>query len=223
MSITAVARRLARYLPAAALQLVALVLSHELVFLARYGSRYGEALVHAGHGETWSAAVATSLVLAVSLAAVGALRLMRLGLLVRRQGPAPARTEGGLEARPLLRAWLRVAPRLAVMNVVLISIQENIERAAIGQAMPGLGILLTPEFAGGLWITLAVGLAVGLVAALFDWRRQVLLARLRAARPSLPRGATARPRRPGLAVLPPVQSILGRRSALRAPPLGSAS
>lgn len=109
------------------------------------------------------------------------------------------------------------------MNVVLISIQENIERAAIGQAMPGLGILLTPEFAGGLWITLAVGLAVGLVAALFDWRRQVLLARLRAARPSLPRGATARPRRPGLAVLPPVQSILGRRSALRAPPLGSAS
>ena len=218
----ALPRRLARFLPAAALQLVALVLSHELVFLARYGSRYNEALVHAGHGETWSAAVATTLVLAASLAAVGALRLMRLGLLVRRQGPAPARTEA-IEARPLLRAWLRVAPRIAVSGVVLLTLQENIERAAIGQPMPGLGILLTPEFAGGLWITVAVGLTVGLVAALFGWRRQVLLAKLRATRPSIPRGATARPRHTGIAVLPPVQSILGRRSALRAPPFGSVS
>ena len=44
----------------AGLQLVALVLAHDLTFLARYGSRFGEALAHAGHGETWSAAVGTS-------------------------------------------------------------------------------------------------------------------------------------------------------------------
>lgn len=220
---TAMPRRLAGLLPAAALQLVALVLAHELVFLARYGSLYGEALVHAGHGETWNAAVTTSLVLALGFAGLGALRLARLGLLVRRHGPAPEATTAGLEPRPLLRAWLRIGPRIALLGAVLLSVQENLERVAIGQAAPGPGILLTPDYAGGLWITLAVGLAVGLVAALFDWRRRVLLAKLRAARPSVPRGATLRQRRPGVAVAPPVESLIGRGFALRAPPLATAS
>ena len=220
---TAMLSRLARYLPSAVLQVVALVLAHELVFIARFGSRYNEALVHAGHGETWSVAVPTSLLLAVGLATVAALRLAQLGLLVRRHGHAPAAPGGALEPRPLLRAWLRIAPRMALLGVVLLSIQENVERSGIGQSMPGPGILLTPEYAGGLWITIGVCLAVGFVAALFDWRRRVLLAKLQATRPSIPRGATAWPGRPGIVVLPPVQSILGRRSALRAPPLGSAS
>ena len=42
--------RIAALLAAAPLQMVALVLAHALVFLARYGSRFNEALVHAGHG-----------------------------------------------------------------------------------------------------------------------------------------------------------------------------
>jgi hypothetical protein len=219
----AVTRRIAGLLPAAALQLVAVVLAHELVFLARYGSLYGEALVHAGHGETWNAAVGTSFILAAGLAGVGAIRLAHLGLLVRRHRPAPEASIAALEPRPLLRAWLRVTPRMALLGVVLLSLQENLERASIGQALPGPAILLTPDYAGGLWITIAVGLAVGLVAALFDWRRRVLLAKLRAARPSVPRGATVPQRRPGVVVVRPVESRLGRRSALRAPPHASAS
>lgn len=215
-------RRLVGFLAAAALQLVAVVLAHELVFLARYSSLYGEALVHAGHGEAWNAAVSTSLLLAAGLAVLGAMRLANLGRLVRRRGPAPERIAGELEPRPLLRAWLRIAPRIALLSVILLSIQENLERASIGQALPGPAILLTPNYAGGLWITIAVGLAVGLVAALFDWRRRVLLAKLRAARPSVPRGASVR-RRPGVTVVRPVESLLGRRSALRAPPLAVAS
>jgi hypothetical protein len=214
-------RRLAGFLAAAAIQLVALVLAHELVFLARYGSRFGEALAHAGHGQTWNAAVTTSLLLAAGLAGFAAFRLVRLGLLVRRRASGPGAS--GLEPRPLLRAWLRIAPRMAVLSVVLLSVQENLEQASIGRAPAGPGILLTPEYAGGLWITFAVALAVGLVVALFDWRRRVLLAKLRAARPSVRRGPAARQLRPSVVLRRPVESLLGRRSALRAPPIATAS
>jgi hypothetical protein len=214
------APRLARFATAAVLQLAALVLAHELVFLARYGSRFGEALVHSGHGEAWTAAVLASIGLAVGLAAAGAFRLAWLGLLVHRRGrvrvdPAAART---LAVRSLLRAWLRVAPRMALLSVVLLSIQENLEHWAIGQATPGAGILMSSEYPDALWITIGVAFAVSLVAALFEWRRRVLLARLRAARAPLPRGIATTPVRPGILVRQTVQSVLGRRSALRAPP-----
>jgi hypothetical protein len=112
---------------------------------------------------------------------------------------------------------------MAVLSVVLLSIQENLEQAAIGQVPAGPGLLLTPEYAGGIWITIATALAVGLVAALFDWRRRILLARLRAVRPSVPRGATFRQRRAGVLVERPLGSLLGRRSALRAPPIVTVS
>ena len=212
----------ASFVAAAGLQLVALVLAHEVVFLARYGSRYGEALVHAGHGETWGAAVTTTLVLAAGLASLAVLQLVRLGLLIRRHGPA-AETAARLESRPLLRAWIRIAPRMALLSVVLLSIQENLERARSGGIVAGPGILLSPEYAGGLWITIAVALAVSLVAALFDWRRRALIARLRAGRSSVPRGSATRLRQSGVAVLPPIDSLLGRRSALRGPPVATAS
>lgn len=214
-------RRITGLLGAAALQVVALVLAHELVFLARYGSRYNEVLVHGGHGESWSAAVTTSLALAIALLALGAFRLARLGLLARRDAAGSNAEPGALGPRPLLRAWLRVAPRTAILSVAFLTIQENVERAAIGRAVPGPGLLLSPEYAGGLWITIAVGLAVGLVAALFEWRRSVLIARLRAARTRPPRANDSIVRRPRLLDRLPGESVQGRRSALRAPPAAS--
>src|SRR5262245_66665691 len=128
-------RRLTGVFTAIALQGLALVLAHELVFLARYGSRYGEALVHAGHGEAWRAAVSTILVVAASLGGLAVLRLASLGILVRRResltgtstGPAP------LEARSLLRAWLRTAPRISLLAVAILTILATVERTAIGQ------------------------------------------------------------------------------------------
>jgi hypothetical protein len=200
------------------LQLLAVVLAHELTFLARYGSRYGEALIHAGHGESWSAAVGTSLLLATGLAVLATARLAVLGLLVRRSGPPRPRTHAALELRLLLKIWLRTGPRLAVVGTLLLSIQENVEHGSSGMSMPGPGILLTPEYAGGLWIALAVGLAVGFVAALFEWRRRVLVGRLRLARRTFPRSSFAPATRTGVVVLPPADSLLGRRLALRAPP-----
>lgn len=215
--------RLARFLAAVSLQVVALVLAHELVFLARYGSRYGEALVHGGHGETWSGAVTTSALFAGLLGIVAVGRLAYLGLLVSRRGPAASTPGGTLEPRLLAPIWLRTGVRLAVVGVLLLTVQENIERATAGAPAPGAGILLTPEYAGGLWITLAVGLAVGLVAALFEWRHRALLALLRARRSSQPRVASVVIRQPGVVVAHPASSLLGRRSALRAPPVVAAS
>lgn len=216
-------RRIGMILAAVTLQLIALVLAHELVFLARYGSRFGEALVHSGHGETWSSAVTTSLLLGAALGVIALARLAWLGALLRRRGGPATSARRTLEPRLLLRIWLRTGSALAVVGAVMLTGQENLERASVGAAAPGIGILLSPEYAGGLWIALAVGLAVGFVAALFVWRHRVLLARLRTHRPSQPRVASGSIRRPGIAVAPPAESLLGRRSALRAPPAAAAT
>jgi hypothetical protein len=213
--------RLGRVATAVALQLAALVLAHQLVYLARYGSRFGEALAHAGHGDAWRAAVVTSLVLAAGLAAVGIARLIHLAGLVRRTGSGAHVQAAGIRRAllpmALVRRLAQLAPKIVVLQLVLLTTQENIERGAIGQAMPGPGILLSPEYAGGAWIAIAVALAVSLVAALFEWRHGVLLARLRAARAPLPRRASSVPR-PVERDRSPVVALLGRASALRAPP-----
>jgi hypothetical protein len=211
-------RRIGGLVAAAIVQLVALVLAHDLVFLARYGSRYNEELVHAGHGGTWAAAAETSLLLGAVLAAAGIFRLVRLRLLLRG-GPSNAARPGSLPVRSLLKAWRRAALLIAPTTVALLTIQENIERWAVTHQLPGPAILLTPEYAGGLWIALFVGLAVALVVALFQWRRATLLARLRAAHQRLLRAATNHARHTGVEIKPPADSLLGRRSALRAPPV----
>ena len=208
----------------AALQLLALVLAHELTFLARYGSRYGEALAHAGHGASWSSAVVTSLVLGVLLGAIAVARLLhiaRSASRVERTHPTNSATRAGMAPRLVALRGLASAraARTAVLTAALLTIQENLEHASSGLGMSGPSILLTPEYAGGLWIALAVGLVVGLVAALFRTVHNSLLARVRAAGASTNRSqgnATPRPREVSLA---PVSSILGRRSALRAPPV----
>ena len=212
-------RRLPGILGVFALQLVALVLAHELVFLARWGSRYNEALVHGGHGASWSTAVLTVLTLGVVLAGLAAWRLFRLARVVRRRAGRGAHAESPSPSRrELARAWLIAGPRTAVLTATLLTVQENVERSSTGFGPTGPGILLSPEYAGGLWIALAVGLVVGLVAGLFEWRHRALLARLRAMRPRLARAASGAEDRPGILVLPPADSIIGRRSALRAPP-----
>ena len=203
---------------AAIVQLGVLVLAHDLVYLARYGSRYGEALIHAGHGEGWRAAVATSLVLGGLAAIIAIARLARLHLLLRRTQTSGGIGERRLERHALLRTWLLVGPTLAIGTVALLTLQENLEQLAVHGASSGIGILLTPEYAGGLWIALAVGLAVGLVVSLVAWRLRVLLARLRAAREATVPTRTRPAARPRVFIDRPIASILGRCSALRAPP-----
>src|SRR5215217_8223429 len=108
-------------LAAASVQALTLVLAHELVFLARWGSRYNEALVHAGHGEAWTRAVLTSLFLAGVLAVAAGIRLVSLGLLVRRRSDraAAAATRPVLRPSGLLRAWRTLGPRTAILGATL--------------------------------------------------------------------------------------------------------
>ena len=214
-------RRFGRLFVLASVQLVALVLAHQLVYLARYGSRYGEELAHSGHGGTWQAAVDSSLVLAALLAIAGGFRLARLWWQVRRSDAVA--TPGLPPLLSLLRAWRNAALWLLPLTIALLTIQENVERWSIDQPLPGIAVLATPQYAGGLWIALAVAGVVSLVVALFQWRRAALLAQLRAARAQAPRRAPAAIRRSGLDVQPPIESLLGRRSALRAPPLSFGS
>jgi hypothetical protein len=214
-------RRLGGLVAAAIVQLVALVLAHDLVLLARYGSRYNEELVHAGHGATWAAAAETSLVLGALLAAAGIFRLVRLRLLLRGRTTTSA-DAGRLPVRSLFGAWSRAALLIAPTTVVLLTIQENVERWAVSHRLPGPAILLTPEYAGGLWIALLVGVAVAFAVALFRWRRETLLARLRATERRPFRATTNHARQTGVEVNPPADSLLGCGSALRAPPTATA-
>ena len=222
-------RRIAWLGIALALQLVALVLAHDLVYLARYGSQYGEALVHAGHGGAWSATVGTTLAIAVALILAGALRLAQLGILVQRESAATGgrrttrSTGASLDVGQLRRTWLRLAPRMALVSVVLLTIQENLERSALGGPMPGPGILVSPEYPWALGITIAVGLLVGFVAALFEGRRRALIERLRVARSTPPHQSGATSSQPRGPAWRPTGSVLGRRSGLRAPPFPSAT
>jgi hypothetical protein len=107
---------------------------------------------------------------------------------------------------------------MVVLSLVLLTVQENVEHVTAGLGVPGPGVLFSQEYVGGAWITIAVALLVSLAAALFQWRHRVLLARLRAARAALPRPSALVPTRPGRTERRPVESVLGRRSALRAPP-----
>jgi hypothetical protein len=200
--------------------LVALVLTHSLVFLVRYGSAYGEALAHNGHDLGWSLAVWSAGVLGVGLMLGGAVRvavLARAAADAPRHGPTETQLSSTLRVGALARGWLVTSSRLAIVTAALLTLQENLERAGAGLPQPGIGLIVSPEYPWAVAIIALVSLAVGLVVALYRWRRDVLLARIRAARavhhrtPTAPRPFTPQHR--------PAVSILGRAGGLRAPPL----
>jgi hypothetical protein len=215
-----VVRRLTSLIATISTTVVTLVLAHELVFLARYGSDYGVALIYSGHGEAWQQSVSFVLLLGCVLLVAALLRLHQLGLRVRalarparRAGRPPGRED--LHYRPLLWTWLQTTAWLAPCVAILLTIQENAERAAVGLPTPGLWLLGSPDYPAGAWIVLAVSAVVALVASLYRWRRDRLVARLRAARLRFARA----PRLPRLVHRRiPRGSRLARRLGLRAPP-----
>ena len=207
------AGRSMRALGALGAVLVALVLSHSIVYLVRYGSAYGEALAHNGHDLAWTLAVLSAGILGGGLALAGLVQLVRLG----RAASAHAGPGVAASVRGGLPSWLWLSGRLAVATAVLLTLQENLERAAIGQPLLGPGLLLSPEFPFGAVIVAGVSLAVGLVVTLFRRRRDALLARIRAVR-AWPRAIAEVPQRT-TGILRPTISALGAVRGLRAPPL----
>jgi hypothetical protein len=205
---------------APALAAVALVLAHGLVFFARYGSIYGEALVHAGHGTAWTTAAVSVLATGSVLLLVAVLRLWQLARLARDAGPLPGGVRPGPDAAELARLWLRQARWLVPVVLVALTVQENLEHVAAGLGLPGPAILLTPEYPGAVLLVTLASLLVAAVAALVAWRAAVLVARLRAA------GARSfrhrRLARSGRRDLAPAGSPLADGLGLRAPPVAAA-
>jgi hypothetical protein len=214
------AGRLTRVLCAGGSVLVTLVLAHSIVFLLRYGSAYGEALAHNGHDVAWTIAVVAIAVLGAGLAIAGLFQLSRLGRAAsetwsllpaaRAVAPAPGRVRW-------LRRWVGLSARLAAVTGVLLTVQENVERAGVGLPAPGPTLLLSEQYPWALPIVFAVSFAVGLVVALFRWRRDALLARLRSASQAHPRTVAAP--RPNELRWRPAASVLAWERGLRAPPI----
>jgi hypothetical protein len=206
----------------AALVLPTLVLAHQLVFLVRYGSIYGEALAHTGHGQAWSDAVAVVAIGSGLLGVGTALGLIRLGRQLRRQaGPGPrVATTSAHEVRAVVTRAIRTAGWLTALALVGLTIQENLEHAVAGLVMPGVGVLVSRDYPFAVAIVVGVSLAIALVATLLTWRRAVLTARLRAL--AATNAAFRRPvAAPAAAVEParPRPGQIARQLGRRAPPL----
>jgi uncharacterized membrane protein YidH (DUF202 family) len=193
----------------------ALVLAHQAVFLVRYGSIYGEALAHTGHGQAWSDAV--TIVIAGAAVLFGA-AIVGLHRLARRLDAGTRPGSARMSLRRIAIRWLRTSIGLTVAVVVLLTVQENLEHAATGFGMPGPGILVDPGYPFAVAIVALVATSIALVVSLFSWRREVLVARLRAQARNVRRVPIAPTRPTAAAPVPSRTSTLARRLGRRAPP-----
>jgi hypothetical protein len=208
-------RRLATAIGMVISTTVALVLAHDLAFLARYGSAFGEALAHAGHGPAWTAAVAGSVAIGAGLFVAAMLGLRQLGRVAGQLRASGTPSEP--RRRAFLRSWAISAARLAFTTTVLLTIQENLERASGGVSSPNIGLLASAEYPWAIPIVLGVVIAISFVAALIAWRHSVLVNRIRAGRQRPIRTSTV-PRPAAGAVRRPFAVVRGCW-AVRAPPL----
>ena len=209
---------MSRYLGLAVLVLATLAVAHQLIYLVAHGAGdgYRQAMTAAGHDSYWSSFILAVGAVSTVLLAVAITQLRRLArqaaaasvgvVTVRDQSPrALARIVGPL--------WARVTLLTSIAFVV----QENLEVATVGHAMPGLGAIVG-EHDLALPIIAGVALVVAFVRGLVRWRRDVLLARLRAAR--RPRQRSGAVLRPAVGTLPATGIDGARRNGVRAPPRG---
>ena len=174
------------------------------------------AMTAAGHDSYW-----TSFVLAVG-AVSGVLLAVAITQLRRLRTLARASRVSGLTVRDESpRALLRIVgplwARVTFLTTVAFLVQENVEVATVGHAMPGLGAI-AGEHDLALPMIAGVALVVAFVRGLVRWRRDILLARLRSARRDRPSAESFL--RPVVEALPPTGIDGARRNGVRAPPIG---
>jgi hypothetical protein len=205
---------------AAVTTFASLVLAHNLIFIAGYGSRFGSVMTHTGHDHGWTVAALSSIALATCLLIAAVRRLQQLRHAARGASAQSLPDEPGIRAFAI--RWLGWWIALSLVTTLLFALQENLELGSVGTAMPGLSVLASAAYPNAVAIILAVALGISMVAALLGWRSSVLTARIQAARSEGPAAAPLSLRRDE-----PIDrrwgSILGRRLAIRAPPLTLAS
>ncbi|TME31264.1 MAG: hypothetical protein E6I62_07555 [Chloroflexi bacterium] len=173
----------------ATLSLAVLILGHHLVFLTAYGRQYWAMLERTGHGLVWAITVIT-------------VALLTLGLIFLAFRRVRSLTR---QARDIERG------RLAVRDARMIDLARQVLRL-----WPV--ILVSAGHLSPILVFAAVAGAVALVAGLYRWRRDILLAVLRAKRTAWDRPAKPRLLRPAEAPLRRPRWVVGSRLAVRAPP-----
>jgi hypothetical protein len=206
----------------ATLAAVAFVLAHDTVFLLTDGGSFGVALARTGHGNQWTGTVIVVAGLAIGLAIAGAIRLVHLSRLAAELDSGELSVREGRPAdlfSHLLKAWLLILPVALVLFVIV----ENLEHLSVGLPAPGLSVLGSAQYHSVLGVFAVISLLAALVDALYRWRRDVLVARIEAARARLlhPRTGLIRHRVPWLDRRH--ASVLGHSISGRAPPLAAAA
>ena len=207
------------------LALVSLFLGHNAVYAADHGigPGFASAMADLGHGGYWAPFALIAAAAAISLAAVSGRRLARLhrGLagMAGSVLQSPPHAAPGLYRHELAAIW----PRLALVVVVLFTVQENIETFLAHGDVPGVDVLLRGDLPLAIPVLALITLALAAIGALVRWRIVVLMARLRAMALRLrTRLRESRPAREWAAIhaAAPHRWTLDRRDAGRAPPVG---
>jgi hypothetical protein len=138
--------------------------------------------------------------------------------------PAPLVTQRGPGyGAELLRLW----PRLFLVVGLVFALQENVERLAAGQPMPGLWVLSAPGYPMAIPALVAVTGLLAAVGAWFRHREAILVRQLRAARLAFALRHSRReapvPRWHDVGWLVARRLLLARPDAERAPPVLSAA
>ncbi len=206
--------RLARSAAFWALAGLALLVSHDAVFLAQTGPGEGlaEVLRTAGH-DYWGAASAALVVVGLLTAGGVAVRLHRLRRRAAALGARPA-ASGGYARRALL-SWARLFAIVALAFML----QESAEHfGAHGHAI-GIGALAGPEYPLALPVIAAItGLAALLAAVLIGVERGLVTGIAAVLARAWSRHASRVARRTPASVGPASPSVLSRPGASRAPP-----
>lgn len=193
---------------------VALLASHDAVFLAQIGP--GESLARtlreAGH-DYWG--VASLALGAFGIAALAAVLVRLRGL---RQRAAALGASPTARSRTYGARWLRVWARLLPLVAIGFLVQENIEHLIGHGHAPGLGALIGPQYPLALpVIALITGTAALMAAALGQAERALLEVIADAIRQLFARAPRRTPR-PPLRLAAVLTSPLARAWAGRAPP-----
>ena len=191
---------------------IALLVSHDAVYLVQVGpgERLAAALRTASHDYWWAASLGL-----IALGTVaGAASLVRLALLRRDAAALGAgRVPHSGRIGRLLATWVR----LAAIVVTGFALQENVEHFIAHGHLIGSGALIGPEYPLALPVLGIVSLVAALVATLVVASELALIAAIRSATTVAHRPVRALGRPPQR--LPaPSGSVLARFLAGRAPP-----